>query len=168
MTKAIDGRAAASSCKRIAESHPRRCVAERIDERLSALEPGLAGLSSELGRLVEEIVDGAAETPRNESCKWWQEARDLIECVLSHLVSGPHAIPPKHRLASLRAVLLRPEGVIRDELVRIEAESASALARRLALGLLAIDSDAALAEIRVTAIKQTFWLSIAMTIRPLH
>ena len=58
MTKAIDGRAAASSCNRIAESHSRRCVAERIDERLSALEPDLAGLSSELGRLVEEIVDG--------------------------------------------------------------------------------------------------------------
>jgi hypothetical protein len=160
MTKAIDERVAASSCNKITESHSRRSVAKRIDDRLSALEPDLASLSSELRRLVEEIVDEAAETLRNRWCNRWQEARDLIECVLSHLVSSPHEIPPKHRLATLRSVLLRPEGVIRDELVRIEAESASALARRLALGLLAIDPDIALAEIRVTAVKQTYWLSV--------
>lgn len=35
------------------------------------------------------------------------------------------------------------------------------LPRRLAVGLLALGPDVALAEIRVTAVNQTYWLSIA-------
>jgi hypothetical protein len=133
-------------------------VARRISDDLSALTASEADFPFALGRLVAEIVGDRGRMSPADARVRWNEGRNLVTCILSHLACSPHEVKPADRLPKLRSLLLRPQRMIRAELTRIVGESLSVLARVIALDLMNCESADEFEAICSAAIDQTQWL----------
>lgn len=111
---------------------------------------------------VYDEAAGSASLPSSSQKDpyWAQQGKNLVTCLLAHILFSPNDPRVPKSLKTLRAGLCTPENMIQARLETINATSPSRMARDLASGLMAMKAQNTFSSIYSHAFGATSWLSV--------